>query len=189
MRLPADAPPEETPEETPAVRPLPELRARLAGLGRWPDGRAWLETLLLGGLLALLLTPLALASNWLPGPFEPRPGTLLRLLLVPALLEEALFRGLFNPPPDRPAPGGRAQRLRWAALSLTVYVVAHPLSAWLWRPAAREVFWAPAFWLATALLGAACLGSYLRSGSLWPALALHWSVVALWAAFGGLTLL
>ena len=106
-----------------------------------------------------------------------------RVLVVPALLEEVLFRALLNPPPGWVALGAR---VGWGALSLFAYVVAHPLSAWLFRPSAVDVFTSPIFLFLVSLLGFLCLTLYLRSGSLWSSVLLHAVVVTLWAFGGGL---
>jgi predicted Abi (CAAX) family protease len=108
-------------------------------------------------------------------------------LLVPALAEELFFRGLLYPHPDEPALP--RSRFGWAALSLLIYVVAHPLNGWLLRPAARDVFFDGRFLVIVLLLGVAALVSYHRARSLWPAVVMHYLTVVLWLSFGGLTLL
>ena len=105
--------------------------------------RAWLEAAALWLGFAALAAPLAIPADLLPGRVEfAGPGMALRLfllpLLVPALAEELFFRGLLYPHPDEPALP--RSRFGWAALSLLLYVVAHPLNGWLLRPAARDFF-------------------------------------------------
>ncbi|MGE5244122.1 MAG: type II CAAX prenyl endopeptidase Rce1 family protein [Betaproteobacteria bacterium] len=106
------------------------------------------------------------------------------LALHPAFSEEVIFRALLLPRrPDR-VPRGRLCLV--AAIALLLYVAAHPINAILFRPAALPVFSAPPYLAVAALLGAACTAAYLISGSIWPAVLLHWTTVVLWMLlFGG----
>lgn len=150
------------------------MRARLAqALRTWPDARGWRETLAVTPLYAALALPLGLAGGLL----EPRRaqtpalGLVARVFVVPSLLEEVLFR-------VAPSP-------RLAGPALAAYVLAHPLGAWLFFPAARPVLYDPVFLLLAALLGLCCTLLYRRTGSLWPPVALHGLVVAGWLLFLG----
>lgn len=139
----------------------------------WPGVRGWRETLAVTLLYAALALPLGLAGGLLEPQRARIPALplLLRVLLVPSLLEEVVFRVL--PPPQL------------AGVTLAAYVLAHPLNAWLFFPAARPVFYDPLFLLLTALLGGACALLYRRTGSLWPPVALHGLVVSGWLLFFG----
>lgn len=154
--------------------------------------RAWIEAAALWLGFAALAAPLAAPADLFPGRVElAGPGIVLRLfllpLLVPALAEELFFRGLLYPHPDEPVL--LRGRFGWAALSLLIYVVAHPLNGWLLRPVARDIFFDGRFLVIVLLLGVAALVSYHRARSLWPAVVMHYLTVALWLSFGGLTLL
>lgn len=122
------------------------------------------------GAVALALQ----AATGLLGAPDPgwRPAAVARVLIVPALTEELVFRG----------PLFRVRRHRGAAATalLAAYVAWHPLAAWLWRPTLWELFSAPGFLLLTAVLGAAATALVLICRNLWPAVALHGSMVALW---------
>ena len=114
----------------------------------------------------------------------PPASTLLWLALglavVPALAEEFVFRGLLI---RRDASG---QLLLWTVpVSLAAYVGWHPIAAIILMPAAWPLFTDVRFLLIVAVLGAACTTLYLRSGSLWPGVAVHWSIVFGWKALGG----
>ena len=167
------------------------LRDLAQALRTLPDRRGWLES----AVWALLLVALAAPLAWAGGLIELRPGaaagTLRAVLLpflAPALVEESFFRGLLLPHPRRSGlPLQR--RARWWALSLGGYVAAHPLAAALLRPAARGVFDAPAFLIEALLLGVTATALYERTGSLWPAVLVHGSVVAVWLNLGGMALL
>lgn len=61
----------------------------------------------------------------------------------------------------------------------------HIVEALTFLPGAR-LFLTPGFLLSAAVLGAACAVLRYRTGSLWPAVALHGVVVLLWQMlFGG----
>ena len=72
-----------------------------------------------------------------------------------------------------------------SALSLIAFVLWHPLQVWLDLPMAQPVFLDPAFLILVAVLGALCTILTHRSGSLWPAVVLHWIVVVSWKAGTG----
>ena len=101
------------------------------------------------------------------------------LLVAPSGLEEGLFRALLLPRPDERGA------LLYAALSLTLYVLSHPANALLFRPAALNVFTDPRFLVVVTLLGVACTAATWTSGSLWPAIPIHWLTVFVWLGFLG----
>ncbi|MBX2865310.1 MAG: CPBP family intramembrane metalloprotease [Leptolyngbyaceae cyanobacterium MAG.088] len=94
---------------------------------------------------------------------------------VPALFEELIFRGLllvkFN--------------AFCLTLSLFLFVLWHPLQAYTTFPLARPVFADPTFLGLVALLGGICSFVYVRTGSLWASVFVHWMVVVAWKAAGG----
>jgi predicted Abi (CAAX) family protease len=136
-------------------------------------------------------------------------------VMVPALAEEFAFRGalpqLFRPPPHqgevsprmrgrrgsddggdphRPAPPGTSPlwgsgRLRADALALLAFIAWHPAQVALGLPFAQAALLRWDFLAIAGLLGLACTISYRRSGSLHPAIAMHWAVVAGWQALAG----
>lgn len=162
-----------------------EVASRLAwAFTTWPRPHGWLLTLgvLLGFSLLALLT-LRLAGALKPRPLHaPWPQAALLAVAAffsPALLEESFFRVLLIP--LRPGPA----RLFWAALSLGLYVLAHPLIAWRLREL-RRTFRRPVYLAVVTLLGLACTFLYLRTGSVWPPVLVHGVTVALWKLrFGG----
>ncbi len=100
--------------------------------------------------------------------------------VIPSLMEEVLFRGVLQP-----ASLSTARDWAVAALSLSAFVLWHPVQVWLGLPMAQPVFTHPGFLALAALLGALCTLLVHRSGSLWPAVGLHWIVVVGWKAAGG----
>ena len=101
-------------------------------------------------------------------------------LIAPAVGEELAFRGLLIP--DR---SERTPFLRAVAISEALFVAWHVVEAAIILPAARPMFLRPDFLLIAALLGLACAILRRITGSLWPAVALHWVMVTLWQTFAG----
>ena len=92
--------------------------------------------------------------------------------VIPALFEEIVFRvGL-------PA---LLKNQCWAdVMALTVFIAWHPAQVWFGLPMGQDTFLHPAFLIIVASLGAICTISYRRSGSIWPAVAMHWMTVLIW---------
>jgi uncharacterized protein len=156
------------------------VRTTWRALRVWPDGRVWALAVLIGGVLALALAALGLATGrlvWTPE--RVLPGDALLLLVVPALTEELLFRGLLT-----------GDRLATPSVTLAVlpglglYVLWHPVQS-LWLPAAAPVLTDPMFLLCVALLGVVLGVLRWASGSLWPGIFLHWAVVLGWQTLLG----
>ncbi len=154
-----------------ALQPEPPWRAALASLRRLPDMRAAIEALLL--FLLVLGFALALFSAGV-FPLRPLPRVDMAPIfwtafLFPGLAEEVGFRSWL----DRisPLPFG---------LSLGAFVLWHPLQVALELPSANPAFSQPAFLAVAAMLGVACTISRIRSGSIWPAVVIHWGIAVLW---------
>ena len=158
------------------------MLARLRrALTRIPTSRDWLETALALAAFAVVVGPLGLATGLLVPEARP-PGELALIALtaffVPALGEEALFRGFL---PDR--RGGRRDLIPVIG-SVAAFVCWHLVET-IWLPGAASVFLRPDFLAAAALLGLACAALRVRSGSLWPAVGLHWAAVVAWQGWLG----
>lgn len=109
---------------------------------------------------------------------------MIETLIAPAIGEEMVFRGLMIPDRGEPTPF-----LPALVLSEAVFVLWHVVEAETFLPAARPMFLRPDFLAIAALLGLACAILRRATGSLWPAVALHWTMVTLWQTFlGGFTL-
>jgi predicted Abi (CAAX) family protease len=166
------------------MKPVARLTAALTTL---PTARSWVLTL---AVSAVTLTAMA-AIGFATGLYHltpTQPGLALRLLtviIVPALGEEAVFRGLLMPgrsETDRPA--------RAIAVSTTLYVLWHVVEALTFLPGAASVFLRPDFLLCCAVLGVGCAILRWRTGSLWPAVLLHWALVVIWQTWlGGISAL
>jgi predicted Abi (CAAX) family protease len=136
---------------------------------------------------AAWLLPLLGLLGWLGGfaSWKPALGSdSMKLLAIafflPVLAEESLFRVALIPPDRGAAKTGRA-----AIVSVLLFTFWHPLQNRLYWVPWADLADNPWFLAAVAALGAACARLWLRTGSIWPCVALHWIVVALWkTAFG-----
>jgi predicted Abi (CAAX) family protease len=140
-----------------------------------------LTAALLAAYAAVVLPP-GLANGLLRRSRPPRPAVLaLRaggLFLMPALGEELLFRVALLP---HPLEGSElAGTIAWAALSVGLFVLYHPLAARFWYPPGRRLFRDPRFLVPCTLLGMVTVIAYQASGSLWPPVLLHAVVVVVW---------
>ena len=117
-----------------------------------------------------------------------QPGLALRLLTVlfiPALGEEIPFRGVLTPDRDEPS----RPRLE-IAISTGLYTLWHVVEALTFLKSAAKVFLRPDFLLCCAVLGLGCAVMRSRTGSLWPAVILHWALVVIWQTWlGGISAL
>ena len=153
-----------------------------------PDTGGWLFTL---GLLAVFAFTTLLVlrfSKLFTASLSQLPRKHLLLLgiiaiFTPSLPEETLYRVLLLPHPSEAA--GLERLILASALSLFLYVVAHPLLSLLAWPWSRHIFYRPAFLLIVALLGIACTLAYLRTGSVWAPTFIHWATIVGWKLFFG----
>ena len=136
---------------------------------------AWLLPIL---GVAVVASP---AMEWSPQFGSDTFKLALVAIFVPALGEELLFRVVPLPDPQR------ASGFPWfaASIALTAFVLWHPLQALLFGGARAEIFLDLWFLIAVAALGFACTRLYWKSGSVWPAVFLHWLVVVGWKALAG----
>jgi predicted Abi (CAAX) family protease len=148
-----------------------------SAIGTLPNRRALGEALILFALFSLLATYIgtstALFKFSMTGDWAELAVLTIIAVFIPALGEELVFRV---------ALAGRTDVLR-AALALVVFVIWHPIQVWLGLPMAQPAFLAPAFLIIAGMLGLVCTISWRRSGSIWPAVAMHWVVVIVWKGF------
>lgn len=172
---------------------IPNSFSRLIESCRWPDGRGWAVAIAALGGYALVAIPLGFRYHFLRRDTavlrqlspQQRFGFGLRHLVFPALLEELVFRVMLVPhPSEGVAP---LLWLAWAALSLLLFVLYHPLNALTVYKAGKPTFLRPIFLGLAALLGGVCTAVYGWTGSLWAIALIHWGVVMVWLlALGGL---
>lgn len=151
----------------------------------FPDREAWRWCAGLFGVYTLC----ALLIGWSTGfcrlelmkaPVWSVAATPLALLVAPSLVEEFFFRAVLLPHPLERI--SRKTRFFWISVSLTVYVVMHPINGMI---SGRLVFLDPSFLILATLLGIVCTITYLKSGSIWPPILIHWLTVVVWIMFLG----
>jgi predicted Abi (CAAX) family protease len=106
-----------------------------------------------------------------------------KLFFLPALFEELLFRLLLIPHPIETAIF--ADIFKWSIISLVAFVIYHPLNALTFYPAGKPTFWDWRFLTLAGLLGAVCSIAYFNTGSIWPPVFIHWTIVVSWIKFFG----
>jgi uncharacterized protein len=153
-------------------------RELIAALIIWPDRTGWWRTFKTAVPACVLIAFLAWVGGFLNS--APRYGdgnfmaTLAISFFVPPLAEEIIFRGLLL---------SAAWRLtkRYAAwVTVIAFTLWHPFQAVAFGFAGSEVFLNPAFIIATFILGMVLSHVRIITRSLWPAIFLHWFVVACW---------
>ena len=103
------------------------------------------------------------------------------LFFIPSLFEEIVFRGLLLPHRSR----GVSTRplVLYSVFSIAAFVVWHPINAMTINHPAYTMFTNPLFLSLAALMGIACTITYIRTGSVWVPIAIHWLTVLVWVFF------
>jgi predicted Abi (CAAX) family protease len=157
-------------------------RVRLA-LITWPDGKAWVEFCGAAALFAIVSAAIGLSTGLLH--LAPRDGAeIIRVaataFLAPALSEELVFRGALIP-----GRGEGVSGFAWVVASTVLFTLWHVIET-TFLPGGSAFFRRFDFLVLAALLGLLCGLLRWRSGSLWPAVFLHWIAAVAWIGwFGG----
>ncbi len=143
----------------------------------------WLLSLALLILLAGIALPVGLRVGFLFwSPTSTRGGALLFKILVPffipALTEEILFRAILIPhPQELYAP---LLWFGWAVFSLIIFILYHPLQGLTISRQRWATFSNPMFLALATGIGIICTITYGLTGSIWPAVLIHWICVLVW---------
>lgn len=154
----------------------------LTSLATLPTARGWLFCAAVSAITLALM----MAIGFVTGLYHltpAQPGLPLRLLVVffiPALGEEIPFRGLLTPGPSESS----RPRLE-IAISTALYTAWHVFEAVTFLKSAASVFLRPDFLLCCAVLGLGCAITKRVTGSIWPAVLLHWALVVVWQTWLG----
>ncbi len=147
-----------------------------------PDRTDWLITVLVVVAYSAIALPIGFWSGFLKVDPQTRRRTIIGVtvgcLFSPGISEEIWFRVLILPHKQENASGLTLGF--WVSLSLALFIVYHPLNGLTFYPVGRSTFLNPVFLLLAALLGVACSIAYLQSGSVWPAVLIHWLAVTVW---------
>lgn len=107
------------------------------------------------------------------------PTRLVSVFFVPSLSEEAVFRGILVPDrSETPKP------LAAIAIATLIFTAWHVVET-LFLTHAAPIFLRADFLACAAILGAGAAVIRWRTGSIWPAVALHWLVVVIWQTWLG----
>lgn len=119
--------------------------------------------------------------QWAPALDEATFRLALIAIVAPALGEELLFRAAMLPAPQLDSA------IPWRAIlwSTALFIAWHPVQVFIHGEGWARIVLDPAFLVCAGLLGIACARLYWRSGSIWPAVLLHWVVVVAWKALFG----
>lgn len=105
------------------------------------------------------------------------------LIVYPSLIEEVVFRGLLLPRRLMAASG--LHQFLAVTISTGLFVLMHPLNAWLIGLSDTSQFLEPSFLAIVTALGYTCGFIYLKSGSLRAPILVHWATVVSWNLFLG----
>lgn len=148
-----------------------------------PRKQDWGWAIALLTIYGLVYLPIGLLSGFLQ--FDPQlsPWTIVQVMvgavLMPGLNEELMFRILPIPHPQERVAA--KTRWVWIGISWISFLLYHLLP---WTPL---FFRDPMFLLGAALVGSICTIAYLKTGSLWIPVFIHWQIVVVWLLFlGGL---
>ena len=154
-----------------------------------PSNEDWVGTTLLLIIFSLIVIPLGLKLKFLRIEIPKISSkALVRLVLMtlflPAALEEVFFRVLLLP--HKSEQVSLSNQFFLIIVSLVLFIVSHPLNAIFFRRNAKTTFNSFAFLTFAAILGVVCTIAYLKSGSIYPPIILHWIFVLGWLlGFGG----
>ena len=170
-----------------SLTPAAMARRLWAGITTLPDAGGWTYTAGVGALTLGAMGAIGFSTGFYalhPANTAGMPLRLLTVLLAPGFGEEAPFRGLL-------IPSRRETPRPWLALAVVtpVFIAWHVFEAMTFLPAARAQFLRPDFLACAGALGVGCGLVRWRTGSLWPAVLLHWLAVTIWQTWlGGFTL-
>jgi predicted Abi (CAAX) family protease len=153
------------------------------GLVTLPKGSDILFSLVIFLIYMAVALPIGFCSGFFKiGILKTDPWVMIllpiSLFFVPSLFEEIVFRGLLLPHRSR----GFSTRplFFYSVFGIVAFVVWHPLNAMTINPTAYSMFTDPVFLCLAALMAMACTITYLKTGSIWVPIAIHWLTVWVW---------
>ena len=148
-----------------------------------PTINNWIVALLLLLIITAVCLPLGLWCRFLEIKIPKLSimkviSVLVNRFLFPCLAEELIFRVLLLPAKNSHA--SIKTHIVLEGVSLTAYVISHPLNAFIIYRKALKTFTNPFFLLSTSILGISCTVLYVESSSIWISTIFHWIVVITW---------
>ncbi|NJN92276.1 MAG: CPBP family intramembrane metalloprotease [Leptolyngbyaceae cyanobacterium SL_5_14] len=160
------------------------MRSRLVhSFSTLPSSSDWIWTITLLLILSLIVIPLGFKLKFLEAEIPKVSWKVisrltLMTLFFPATAEETFFRVLLLP--HKTEQASLAYQWFFGGISLILFIIYHPLNATLFVRNARIIFSSFAFLTSAALLAVVCTVAYLKSGSIYPPIVLHWIFVLSW---------
>jgi len=148
-----------------------------------PSSNDWVWTTILLLVFSSIIIPLGFKLKFLKAEFpEISWKVISRLILItlflPVTAEEVFFRVLLLP--HKTEQASLAYQWIFGSISLALFIIYHPLNATFFIKNARTTFSSFAFLTSAAILAIVCTIAYLKSGSIYPPITLHWIFVLGW---------
>lgn len=168
------------------------IRERFTGIKTafttFPDVREWLWCGVVAAAFIAATLGLGFATGFTHLTAPVFGGTKLFIFgaiifFQPCLLEELVYRGLLVPHRDEKA-SSRSIFIQ-SSVALVIFIAAHPLNGRFFRPRAYDAFGHPVFLVSAGMLGLVCALTYRKTGSIYPAVIIHWLTVFAWIPFLG----
>lgn len=99
-------------------------------------------------------------------------------LTIHSFIEELAFRGMFIPHKSRRTARGKV--LIISTIGIFIFVAWHPMMALFFKSSPQHIFMNPTFLAIVTLMAIANTLTYLKSGSLWMPIFIHWSTLFVW---------
>ncbi|MDJ0648845.1 MAG: CPBP family glutamic-type intramembrane protease [Xenococcaceae cyanobacterium MO_188.B19] len=159
------------------------------GFSNLPTVNDWLNGIILILVYAVIALPVGFWLNFLQLDIQYSGKIVIKIMttsfIAPAILEELVFRVVLLPQSSEYV--SFKALLVYSIISLLLFIIYHPLNGITFFPAGRKTFFNPVFLFLAALLGLICTIAYLRSGSIWISVVIHWLTVVTWLlCFGGM---
>jgi len=103
------------------------------------------------------------------------------LFFWPSLFEEMFFRAFLLPHKERKL--SRVHLFLYSCFSILAFIVWHPLNAMTVNRPAYPIFTNPIFLCLATFMAIACTVTYLKTGSIWIPIVIHWLTVLIWVFF------
>jgi predicted Abi (CAAX) family protease len=160
------------------------MRSRLIhSFSTLPSSSDWIWTIALLLILSLIVIPLGFKLEFLKAEIPKVSWKVisrltLMTLFFPATAEEVFFRVLLLP--HKTEQASLAYQWIFGGISLILFIIYHPLNATFFIRNARTIFSSFVFLTSAAILAIVCTIAYLKSGSIYPSIILHWIFVLGW---------
>ena len=148
-----------------------------------PSSNDWAWTAILLIIFSLIVIPLGFKFKFLKAEIPKVSWKIIsRLILItllfPTTAEEVFFRVLLLP--HKAEQVSLTYQWIFGSISLILFIIYHPLNATFFIRNARTTFSSFVFLTSAATLAIVCTVAYLKSGSVYPPIVLHWIFVLGW---------